>query len=130
MLAFAGTTALEPMGQYRVRQPSPKTNRLRKKPWDHVILSEAKDLLYLFLVRYSRCFAALSMTDSFFCSLLRYLPTAERRNVQQFVLFARIQGEVILAAQGRIDELKLHVIADAVDVLVAPIFKGNRPARM
>ncbi|SRR6266702_4574666 len=37
-----------------------------KSPPIDVILSGAKDLPYLFSIRYSRCFAALSMTDSFF----------------------------------------------------------------
>ncbi len=39
-------------------------SRLRKKPSDHVILSGAKDLFCVF--QYSRCFAALSMTNSLF----------------------------------------------------------------
>ncbi|MGA8185659.1 MAG: hypothetical protein WB819_18690 [Terriglobia bacterium] len=36
-----------------------------KKSLRYVILSEAKDLLYSFSVRYSRCFASLSMTIVF-----------------------------------------------------------------
>jgi hypothetical protein len=39
---------------------------LLKKSLRYVILSAAKDLLYSFSVRYSRCFAALSMTVVFF----------------------------------------------------------------
>jgi len=42
------------------------SNRLLKNPSRGVILSEAKDLLCLFSRRYSRCFAALSMTDGLF----------------------------------------------------------------
>ena len=36
-----------------------------EKSLRYVILSEAKDLLYSFSVRYSRCFASLSMTVVF-----------------------------------------------------------------
>ena len=43
---------------------------LLKNALCYVILSEAKDLLYSFSVRYSRCFAALSMTGVFFNNLL------------------------------------------------------------
>jgi hypothetical protein len=40
-----------------------------EKSLRYVILSEAKDLLYSFSVRYSRCFASLSMTVVFFNNL-------------------------------------------------------------
>jgi hypothetical protein len=41
-----------------------RSSKLRENGPDHVILSRAKGLLYWFSPRYSRCFAALSMTES------------------------------------------------------------------
>ena len=44
----------------------PRFRRILKSSLYYVILSETKDLLCSFLVKYSRCFAAPSMTDGHF----------------------------------------------------------------
>jgi len=50
--------------------------------------------------------------------------------MKQGVLFARVDRHVVFAGHGRIDELQKHLVADALDIPVAPDFKreGTRGA--
>src|SRR6266849_357195 len=48
---------------------------------------------------------------------------AGARHVQQGVFFRRVHGHAVLAAHGGVYKLDVYVVADSIDVAVAPLFK-------